>query len=260
MQPHDEVRARESASVVGPPDGGELEACRRTLQRLQEELERSRENLSWFAAQASHDLRTPLTAILANAEMAAAEPTVASDPDLSWMVGAIERAAGRMDTMIEQMLAYARDGGVPVLADIALGDVFERAVADLAETVRETKADVAVGRLPVVRADGDQLHKVALALLSNALRYTAPGVAPRVAVDCANPPGRWRVSVADNGVGVAEDRREAMFVLFARGDRRAGGAGVGLATAKRVVEAHGGRIGIEDGPDGGTTVWFDLPV
>jgi signal transduction histidine kinase len=70
----------------------------------------------------------------------------------------------------------------------------------------------------------------------------------------------WRVSVTDNGRGVAPDRQEAMFVLFTRADKRVEGAGIGLATAKQTVEAHGGRIGMEDAEGAGTTVWFELPV
>jgi signal transduction histidine kinase len=66
--------------------------------------------------------------------------------------------------------------------------------------------------------------------------------------------------VTDNGIGVAPERRETMFVLFARADKRVDGSGIGLATAKRVVEAHGGRIGMEDAAGGGTTVWFELPA
>lgn len=250
--PHDDARDLEPAE--------DLQACRRALQAAREELDRSREQLSYFAAQVSHDLRTPLTAILANVEMLAAETAVAGDRDLAWMVEAIERGARRMDAMVEQMLCYARDGDRPVLADVALADVFERAVADLTEAVTQTRADVTVGPLPTVSGDVEQLHQVALALLSNALRFSRPGVVPRVAVGSQQLREHWRVSVADNGIGVPPDRREAMFVLFSRGDRRVGGAGVGLARAKRVVEAHGGRIGMESGPDGGTTVWFDLPA
>jgi signal transduction histidine kinase len=68
------------------------------------------------------------------------------------------------------------------------------------------------------------------------------------------------MSVSDNGIGVAPERREAMFVLFARADKRVEGSGIGLASAKRLVEAHGGRIGMEGAPGGGTTVWFELPA
>jgi signal transduction histidine kinase len=213
-----------------------------------------------FAAQVSHDLRTPLTAVLANAEMLAAEPVVSQDQDLGWMVAAVERGARRMDTMIEQMLAYARGGGAPVLATTPLGSVFDHALEELGPLVEEQQAEVVVDCLPTLPVDAEQLRAVAHELVSNALRFSRPGVRPRVAVCSRRLPDHWRVSVSDNGIGIEADRREAMLLPFARADKRVEGSGMGLAIATRVVEAHGGRIGIDAGPDGGTTVWFDLPV
>ena len=246
----------------GPGDSGgdDLARCRGALRDALGELERAREHIALFAAQVSHDLRTPLTAIRANAEMLAGEPRLAADPELAWMVAAIERGAQRMDAMIEQLLAYAREGGTPVLSDTPLGSVFERAVEDLAPVIREKRARLTIGALPTVSADAGQLHAVALALLSNALRFVRPEETPQVVVQSVRCGDHWRVSVSDNGIGVPPERREAMFVLFARADKRVEGDGVGLATARRLVEAHGGRIGMDEGPGGGTTVWFDLPA
>jgi signal transduction histidine kinase len=176
------------------------------------------------------------------------------------MVAAIERGARRMNAMIEQMLVYGGNGGAPVLTETALGEVFAGVREELAGVVAEKRAEVTIGPLPTVYVDAEQMSSVARALLSNALRFSRPGVCPRVAVRSERATDRWRVSVTDNGVGVPPERREAMFVLFARADKRIEGDGVGLAAARRVVEAHGGRIGMEGAPDGGTTVWFDLPV
>jgi signal transduction histidine kinase len=104
------------------------------------------------------------------------------------------------------------------------------------------------------------MYAVARNLLANAIDFGRPGTPPRVEVAADRRDGRWRVEVTDNGVGVAPDQRETMFVLFARADKRSGGSGIGLAAAKRIVEAHGGRIGMDAAAGGGTTVWFDLPV
>lgn len=224
------------------------------------ELRRANEHLTLFAGQVSHDLRTPLTAILANAEMLAGEPAVSADPDLTWMVDGISRAAHRMNAMIEAMLGYAREGGEPILRVTELDTVVEAAMRDLAPVIEEAGAEVVVGPLPVLPADQNQLYAVVGNLLSNALKFTRPDVPPRVAVDAERRDGCWRINVTDNGIGVAAERREAMFVLFARADKRVEGAGIGLATARRVVEAHGGRIGMDGAEGGGTTVWFELPA
>jgi signal transduction histidine kinase len=239
--------------VAQEPDRTGLEAV--------EELARAREHLWLFAGQVGHDLRTPLTAVLANAEMLAAEPAVSADEELAWMVDGITRAAHRMNKMIEEMLGYARGGGVPSIEVAALDDVVRAALHDLAPVVAATGAEVVVDPLPTLRADPAQLGCVVRNLLANAVKFARPGMPPRVRVGAERlDDGCWRVSVTDDGVGVDPERQEAMFVLFARADKRVEGRGIGLAAARRIIEAHGGRIGMESGPDGGTTVWFELPA
>jgi signal transduction histidine kinase len=225
-----------------------------------EELARAREHLWLLAGQIGHDLRTPLTAILANAEMLAAEPAVADDEELGWMVDGITRAANRMNTMIEEMLAYARQGGVPSVAVMELDGVVRQVLEDLAPVIAEAEAEVTVDPLPTLRADPGQMYFVVRNLLSNAVKFARPGTPAQVRVGAEQIDGRWRVSVDDNGIGVDPDRREAMFVLFARADKRVDGRGVGLAMVRRLVEAHGGRVGMAEAPGGGTTVWFELPA
>jgi len=231
-----------------------------TEDELREELQRSNEHLTLFAGQVSHDLRTPLTAILANAEMLASEPAVKGDDDLTWMVDGITRAAQRMNRMIEQMLDYARVGGAPAIGVTDLDRVVELVLADLAPLVAESEAVVTVEPLPTLPADADQLYAVVRNVVSNALKFARPDVPPQIGIGAERLDDRWRVAVTDNGIGVAAERREAMFVLFARADKRIDGSGIGLAAAKRVVEAHGGRIGMDDASGGGTTVWFELPA
>lgn len=238
----------------------ELAACRRELADAREELRRARDHLTLFAGQVSHDLRTPLTAVLANAEMLAGEPAVAENPDLTWMVGGVERAARRMNAMIEAMLSYAREGGEPQLTVTRLGNVLDRVLEDLAPLIDESGAELVVGELPTLPADASQMYAVLLNLLTNALRFARPGANTLVQISAQRVDRRWRVSVSDNGPGVPAERQEAMFVLFARADKRLDGSGIGLATVKRVVEAHGGRVGMESPEAGGTTVWFELPA
>lgn len=245
MEDHDEQRLAEPLHA---------------LEEAREELRRAGEHLTLFAGQVSHDLRTPLTAILANAEMLGSEPAVSESEDLSWMVDGITRAAHRMNVMIEQMLDYARQGGELSVSVTDLAHIFETAVADLDPVISQKQAVVKLEELPRLPADRSQMYAVALNLLSNSLKFTRPDSSPRIDVSAERLETTWRVRVTDNGIGVAPEKREAMFALFARADKRIEGSGIGLAAAKRVVEAHGGRIGMEEGDGGGTTVWFDLPA
>lgn len=230
----------------------------RQLDELREDLDRAREQLALLAGQLGHELRTPLTAILANAEMLGAELDARGDDDLRWMVDAMARAARRLEQMIDAMVAYARQGGEPTVGVTSVGRVFEAALADLEPVVSQRHAVVTLGELPVLPADADQLYAVAWNLLSNALRFARPGVPPHVTVSAERVGDRWRILVSDDGIGVPEERREAMFALFARGDRRVDSAGIGLAVARRLVEGHGGRMGLSGSESGGTTAWFEL--
>lgn len=240
--------------------GRQLEQSLVELTRTQDELTRSNELLSLFAGQVSHDLRSPLTAILANTELLADEPAVTSDPVVAELVGATHQAGQRMAGMISTILDYARSGAVLRPTEVALDEVLSHVLDDLAPAIGRRSAVVRREPLPEVVGDATQLYAVLLNLVSNAVKFTPPERTPEVAVTAARGDGEWRVAVTDNGRGIPVTSRDTVFVLHARGDSSVEGSGIGLATARRAVEAHGGRIGIDDAPGGGTTIWFTLPA
>jgi signal transduction histidine kinase len=223
------------------------------------ELERANHHLALFAGQVSHDLRSPLTAILANVELLATEPAVATDDDLGSVVRAVSEAGRRMNRMIEEMLDFAVQGGRLTLVETPLEHVFSLALADLDPVVRQGGATVTVEPLPTLPVDADMLYSVVLNLLTNALKFTRAGVPAQVTVTAERHGDAWRVVVADNGRGIEPARRLEVFELYDRGDDP-GGHGIGLATTRRLVQAHGGRVGVADSPTGGAAVWFELPV
>ena len=240
--------------------GRQLERSLADLTRTQEELTRSNELLSLFAGQVSHDLRSPLTAVLANAELLATEPAVVADPAVAELVAATTNAGRRMAGMIETILAYARVGAVLERRPVHLDEVLDHVLDDLSPLLKERSAELRRTPLPEVLGDVEQLYAVLLNLVGNAVKFTPAGRAPEVAVAASRLDGMWRLTVTDNGRGIPADERESVFELHHRGDRSVEGSGIGLATARRAVEAHGGRIGVDAAPGGGTTVWFTLPA
>ena len=117
-----------------------------------------------------------------------------------------------------------------------------------------------VGELPVVRGDAVQLRSVLMNLLDNAAKFSEHGVQPDIEVG-SHPIGRHhRVEVRDRGRGVPVEARERVFAPFARLDKSVAGAGIGLATCRRIVEAHGGTMGVDARDGGGSVFWFDLPA
>ena len=237
----------------------ELEDSLLQLTQTRDELRRSNEALSVFAGQVSHDLRTPLTAIMASTEMLGQQPSVAGDEWAERLVATAFRSATRMAGMIEQILAHARVGAELRTAPTDLGGVAASVLEDLAPTLLARDANVTVEPLPTVQADDQQLYSVLLNLVSNAVKYARPEVPPAVRVSAAHHDGRWRISVQDNGIGIPTEEHDRVFGLFKRVETSVEGSGIGLATVKRIIEAHGGAIGIASGDGPGTTVWFELP-
>lgn len=237
----------------------ELRLRTRQLEETQDELHRSNELLTLFAGQVSHDLRSPLTAVLANTELLAGEPAVVADAELGQLVNATLDAGRRMSGLIDTVLDYARPGAALKPADVDLGRVLADVLHDLEPAIRARGGTIEVGDLPVVRGDVRLLHTVLQNLISNAVKFTPVGTAPQVTVAAVRHTDHWRLSVADNGRGVPEERRQSVFDLYTRGEGSIEGSGIGLATARRLVEAHGGTIGIDDAAAGGAEVWFTLP-
>lgn len=237
----------------------ELEDSLRELTQTRDELRRSNEALSVFAGQISHDLRTPLTAVMASTEMLGQQPSVAGDEWAERLVATAFRSATRMAGMIEQILAHARVGAQLRTVPTDVGAVVSSVLEDLAPTLRARDAQVSVAALPTVESDDQQLYSVLLNLLSNAVKYARRDVRPVIQVSAERREGSWRISVQDNGIGIPADEHDRVFGLFNRVETSVDGSGIGLATVKRIVEAHGGAIGISpvDGP--GTTVWFEIP-
>lgn len=232
----------------------ELEATRR-------ELARSNDQLAAFAGQVSHDLRTPLTAVLGYVQVLTKLPSVAGDERAREYVGLAVGAGRRMTALLEELLAHARLGGSLRVEPVDLAGLVGEVVADLAPVLAAAGAQVRVGVLPPrVPADRTQLRAVLQNLVANAAAYRRPDRVPEVQVRAARDDGGWRVEVVDNGRGVPAERRTEVFQPLARLDGAGDGhSGLGLATCRRIVRAHGGRIGLADGVDGGTTAWFTLP-
>lgn len=224
------------------------------------ELKRSNEQLAAFAGQVSHDLRNPLTAVSMALKTidddleVAAEP----DPDLAFLVRRAIGGADRMESLIRDLLAFARVGGEMQRVQVDLNAVLADVREDLA--VPLAGATLEVADLPKVTGDPVQLRAVVQNLVANAAKFTRPGEPARIEVGADRLDGHWRIEVCDHGPGVPEDQRERVFQPLARVDESIDGSGIGLTTCRRIVEAHGGRIGLTEAPGGGTCAWFELPA
>lgn len=235
-----------------------LHASVAALQRTHRELARSNEDLAAFAGRLSHDLRNPLGAVSMSLRLLDHQIDEGAGPDqLRWLTGRAASGARRMEAMIEDLLVYARLGGELRREDVDLAAVLAEVRDDLADTL--AGASLSVGPLPTVTGDPVQLRAVLQNLLANAAKFTRPDEPARIEVASTRTADGWRLLVVDHGLGVPGPDRERVFEPMVRAHTRIPGQGIGLATVRRVVQAHGGRVGLEETPGGGATAWVELP-
>ncbi len=235
-------------------------------QRLAEvlsELERSNRDLENFAHIAAHDLKSPIQTVQGFVRTVLSRADDRLD-DLERQL--LNRALGgtlRMDELIDDVLAYAsRQQQDDPLAPVVLDDVLVVVLDGLAGTIEAARATVDVEPLPTVLGDAGQLRQLFHNLLSNALKFTRPGVAPIVRIGAEQRGSTWVLRVDDNGIGIPEDQRAGVFEVFQRLHTRGEyeGTGLGLAICARVVERHGGTITIGEASGGGASFRFPLPA
>jgi two-component system phosphate regulon sensor histidine kinase PhoR len=218
-----------------------------------------------FVANASHELKTPLTAIRGFAErLADAE---LPDATAKHAVEAILGNAKRLGALVEDLLELSRieSGSVPLRPEpIAAGELAERLLRELDPRLRsgELESEVRVEGAGRVLADRGALEQVLANLLDNAIKYTPAG--GRVAVQVRPAPeGRVRIEVEDSGLGIPRKDLPRIFERFYRVDpsrsRALGGTGLGLAIVKHQVQAMGGQIGVESQLGHGSRFWVELP-
>ncbi|MBI2240192.1 MAG: cache domain-containing protein [Magnetospirillum gryphiswaldense] len=218
------------------------------------QLEQTNADLERFAYVASHDLQEPLRTIGLFMQLLKRRLGDNLDDEAQEYIDYAIGGADRMRTNIQGLLAYSRstqhnDDRVATDMEALVG----RVVADLSGAIVATGAQVDVDPLPVLRVNPDQMAALFQNLIGNALRYRHPERSPHVVVGASQGAnGVWEIVVADNGIGVPEDYRTAIFEPFLRFQPPGveGGSGIGLAICRKVVQDHGGRIWVESDDTG----------
>jgi two-component system, OmpR family, sensor histidine kinase KdpD len=197
----------------------------------------------------SHDLRSPLTAIVASADALASEQVDLDAGDQAALVAAIREEAARLDRVVSNLLDVSRLQAGALETHPELWSVDEL-VGQALESVRADDARIVVELDPMsppVRVDAVQIERVLANLIENALRFSPPG--SPVVVRAEHGATELRIHVVDRGPGIAASDRTAIFQAFSRGS--GGGSGLGLAIARGFAEANGGRLWAQDDPAGG---------
>jgi light-regulated signal transduction histidine kinase (bacteriophytochrome) len=233
------------------------------LQRLVAELKRSNEELEQFAYIASHDLQEPLRVVSGYTQLLERRYANQLDNEAREYIDYTVEGVKRMQALINDLLAYARlTTRGRDFKSTDLNRLTHQVLLNLAPVIDEVKATIEVAPLPTVLGDASQLSQVLQNLLSNALKFRSPERPVIIKIQSVLKGDDWVIQVEDNGIGIAREYGERIFVAFQRLHTRDlyPGNGIGLAICKKVIERHHGRIWVEPAPSHGTIFYFTLPV
>jgi light-regulated signal transduction histidine kinase (bacteriophytochrome) len=235
------------------------------LELSHSEVLKANEELRQFSYAATHDLQEPLRTIVVFSQLLGRTYRQVLDERGLHLLNTVENAANRMSTLIDHLLSYTRVGSADsagsshgaVDAKVALEDT----LVQLKGAIEETKAVITYENMPLVWAETGQLSQVFQNLISNAIKYRKPDVAPCVRVTASVNGDLATFQVTDNGIGFRQEYSDRIFLLFQRlHGRSIPGTGIGLALCRRIVERLGGRIWVTSEENVGSSFYFTLPV
>jgi light-regulated signal transduction histidine kinase (bacteriophytochrome) len=254
-----------SEVVVTFTDISERRRLEQSLKNAYESLRRLNQHLEQFAYAAAHDMREPLRTIALYAQMLQRHHPPEAGTNAETALRYIRDSAGRMDTLMDDLLAFARvgdplsaaDGAVQTDAHVVLADV----LLSLTTAVQQSAAQIHIDAdLPSTCIRAVHLRQLFQNLISNAIKYCGNDANPVVRINGETSSGEVKFCVADEGIGIGAEYHQKIFGIFKRlHGFEIEGNGIGLALCKKIVEDYGGRIWVESAPGEGSRFYFAVP-
>ncbi|WP_030207919.1 sensor histidine kinase [Streptomyces bikiniensis] len=237
------------------------EEARLRLDAQAADLQRSNAELEQFAYVASHDLQEPLRKVSSFTQLLQRRYGGQLDSRADQYIDFAVDGANRMQVLINDLLDFSRVGRLHnAHQSVDLDDVLERTLSALSVGIEEAGAVITHDPLPTLVADPTQMGMLWQNLIGNAVKFRRPDEAPRIRVTAAREGGLWRFTVTDNGIGIAPEYADKVFVIFQRLHTKDvySGSGIGLAMCKKIVEFHGGTIAVDTEYREGARITFTL--
>ncbi len=254
----------EAANLLLREEVERRRTAERRLEAAVENLYRSNEELEQFASAASHDLQSPLRAVVNFTQMLRESCAGRLTSEDQEFMSYIEDGGKRMQSLITDLLQISRIGKQEAAPEpVSMDKALEQAKRQLQANIAEKGAVVEVaGPLPEVMGNVAQLTQLMQNLIGNAIKYTSAETRPHIRVSAAREENLWHFVVADNGIGIPEKHLRAVFVIFRRlhTEDEFPGTGIGLSLCKKIVEHHGGSIWAESDVGQGSRFHFTLPA
>lgn len=262
VSPVRDEQGRWVRSIITVEDISARKAAEETLKKTTAELERSNEDLQQFAYIASHDLQEPLRMVTMFLGLLRQKYGPSLDDKAAELIAYAVDGAERMSQLIRDLLQYSRVQSAPAeMTDVDMNAAFDRAASNCQISIARAGAIVRREPLPVVRGNETQLVQLLQNLIANAVKFRRGDVQAEVHVSARREDRQWVFAVRDNGIGIAREQAERVFLIFQRLHTREQypGTGVGLAICRKIAERHGGRIWVESTPGEGSTFYFVIP-
>jgi light-regulated signal transduction histidine kinase (bacteriophytochrome) len=226
------------------------------------ELRRSNEELRQFAYVASHDLKEPLRMVSNYTQLLDRSCQDSLGKEAEQYIGYILQGVNRMHGLIEDLLSYSEiDSRNTFFKTVDSGAALREALANLQVPIAESGAVITASTMPATTGDHIQLVRVFQNLIGNSIKYRSEEI-PRIQISAERKDDEWEFSVRDNGIGIEPRYKESVFKLFKRLHARSEypGNGVGLASCRKIIERHGGKIWLKSEAGTGATFCFTLPA
>lgn len=232
------------------------------LRKQAEELAASNQELERFAYVASHDLQEPLRMVSSFLQLLEKKYNRQLDAQAQHYIHFAVDGAERMKQLILDLLAYSRLGTqAQPFESVNLNLILEDVRASLKSLIQENHVTIHVQTLPTVHAIRTQMFQLFQNLISNAVKYRKPDQTPQIHIRSRENTAYWYMEIEDNGIGIDERFYDKIFIVFQRLHNRSehSGTGIGLAICKKIVERHGGSIGVNSQPGKGSIFYFSIP-
>ncbi len=232
------------------------------ISRQNEELLRVNEDLRQFAYVVSHDIKEPMRMIGAYTQLVQKLTAHHLNEENQEYFRYITEGVERVNSLLDGLLKYATVGNaVPVPEQVNLNNVIISCLANLRVRIEETKAQIIVGELPVIKGKTQLLNQLFQNLISNALKFIQPDTPPVIRISAEETDQSYLISVADNGIGISEENQGRIFKIFQRLHPKSAyeGTGIGLAICQKIVSRLGGSISVRSEIGKGATFIITFP-